>query len=180
MSPDNVAALLKYFYDAYPPRTTPGEDVPLVWLQHLNEMDVGVAREAAHRWVATEKWMPSISDFNETCRNVQRDAQRTIHAAIPAPLSTDDEATARDVQRAFIKATRQSLEMAKNGASAKEIEEAFMAAAPKKWVSRPDTYPCKCAAAKGWVFTDTNIVHPCKDCRPEMYARWAEMRGVSA
>lgn len=36
----------------------------------------------------------------------------------------------------------------------------------------PVTYACRCAEGKGWIFTDTNTVKPCPDCRHEMHDLW--------
>lgn len=96
MTPENVTALLDHLAAAYP--TAKGEpDTALIWLQHLNELPVADARDAAYRWIEREKWMPRIAEFVAECRDVAREryqADLAARALPPAPPVAQSDAKA--------------------------------------------------------------------------------------
>lgn len=46
------------------------EKVVEIWYKQLQDIDYGVAMTALNKWIATEKWPPSIADIRSLCVDV--------------------------------------------------------------------------------------------------------------
>lgn len=48
----------------------PNEQAMELWFKQLEDIDYKVAEVALHKWVATNKWSPSIADLRETATEI--------------------------------------------------------------------------------------------------------------
>lgn len=47
------------------------EKVVEIWYKQLEDLDYGVAMTALNKWIATEKWPPSIADIRSLCVDIK-------------------------------------------------------------------------------------------------------------
>jgi hypothetical protein len=115
MTPQQAAQVLAAFHGGYPNQHIDGA-VTAVWQNALQVVDYEAGLRAAGEWISTQRFWPTIAEFNGLCRRIQAGVDE------PAGLPAANKLLTWDQARSAISRGYRS-ERERLGDAADEIDE---------------------------------------------------------